>query len=271
MKLKSRSAPPGFSYLFLLLCIMVPSHFLSRKCRRLLVLLTQLLNKEQLPCRSLATSSGLYGKKKKSSDYEHIDLEKYRDLIYNLTSCKDSSQTPKSLSEDDNMLYQPVSKYKPLTRKVESNIPENWIPLINPNKSILPQKTAPGLPLQINLQKNKMASVTTILQQTMPLEHSFYLERWKQQMILELGEKGFAEYTKRIFQQGKLFHSALEALLVAEKVPVKLQEEDTDVSGYVASVQHVLQDVTEVRALESAVQHETLHYKGLVDCVAEYR
>lgn len=159
--------------------------------------LTQLLNNEQLPSRALTTSSGLYGKKKKSRDYEHIDLEKYRDLINNLTSYKDSDQTRKSLSEEDNRLYWPVSKYKHLTQKVESNIPENWIPLTNPNKSILPQKTAPGLPLQINLQKNKMASVTTILQKTMPLEHTFYLERWKQQMILELGEKGFAEYTKR--------------------------------------------------------------------------
>lgn len=233
------------------------------------MLLTELLNKEQLLCRSLTTSSCLYGKKKKSRVYENTDLEKYRDLIHTLTSCKD--QAPESLSEEDDKIYRPVSKYKHLSQKVESNFPENWVPLTNPNKSILTQKTAPDVPLQISLQKNKMASVTTILQQTMPLEHTFYLERWKQQMILELGKEGFAEYTKQIFQQGKLFHTALEALLVAEDISAKVQEEDTSISGYVTSVQQVLQDVTEVRALESAVQHETLHYRGLVDCVAEYR
>lgn len=159
------------------------------------MLLTELLNKEQLLCRSLTTSSCLYGKKKKSRVYENTDLEKYRDLIHTLTSCKD--QAPESLSEEDDKIYRPVSKYKHLSQKVESNFPENWVPLTNPNKSILTQKTAPDVPLQISLQKNKMASVTTILQQTMPLEHTFYLERWKQQMILELGKEGFAEYTKR--------------------------------------------------------------------------
>mgnify|MGYP001852383189 CR=1 FL=1 len=51
----------------------------------------------------------------------------------------------------------------------------------------------------------------------------------------------------------------------------KEQEEDTAVSGYLSSVQHVLKDISEVKALESAVQHETLQYLGLVDCVAKYR
>lgn len=52
---------------------------------------------------------------------------------------------------------------------------------------------------------------------------------------------------------------------------VKEQGEDSAVSGYLSSVQHVLKDISEVKALESAVQHETLQYLGLVDCVAKYR
>ncbi|KAL8194429.1 UNVERIFIED_CONTAM: Mitochondrial genome maintenance exonuclease 1 [Gekko kuhli] len=116
-----------------------------------------------------------------------------------------------------------------------------------------------------------MASVTTVLQQTMPLEQAFFLERWKRKMILELGQEGFGEYTKDIFQQGKLFHAVLEELLLAEENPVQEQEEHSSTSSYLASIQHVLQDVSGVRALESAVQHESLQYQGLVDCVAEYR
>nr|XP_025038158.1 mitochondrial genome maintenance exonuclease 1 isoform X2 [Pelodiscus sinensis] len=100
---------------------------------------------------------------------------------------------------------------------------------------------------------------------------AFYLERWKQRMILELGNDGFAEYTKNLFLQGKLFHAALESVFLSDQIPLKEQERDSTVSGYLASVQHVLRDISGVKALESAVHHETLHYSGLVDCVAEYR
>ena len=37
--------------------------------------------------------------------------------------------------------------------------------------------------------------MTQVLQQTMTSEQTFYLEKWRQRMILELGEDGFAEYT----------------------------------------------------------------------------
>ena len=74
-----------------------------------------------------------------------------------------------------------------------------------------------------------------------------------------------------MFQQGKLFHAAVENLLLVDHNSPEKQEEDTNVSGFITSIKHVLHDVSGVRALESAVQHETLHYQGLVDCVAEYR
>ncbi|KYO34780.1 mitochondrial genome maintenance exonuclease 1 [Alligator mississippiensis] len=104
----------------------------------------------------------------------------------------------------------------------------------------------------------------------MSAEQAFYLNRWKQQMILKLGEDGFAEYNKNILLQGKLFHAALEYICQSIEVPQQ-ELEDAIVSGYVESVQHVLRDMSGVKALESAVQHETLQYLGLVDCVAEYR
>uniref|UniRef100_A0A8C4GDB4 Mitochondrial genome maintenance exonuclease 1 n=1 Tax=Dicentrarchus labrax TaxID=13489 RepID=A0A8C4GDB4_DICLA len=37
------------------------------------------------------------------------------------------------------------------------------------------------------------------------------------------------------------------------------------------SISHVLEDVSAVRAIESTVQHETLNYLGVADCVARYR
>lgn len=63
----------------------------------------------------------------------------------------------------------------------------------------------------------------------------------------------------------------MEALLLAKENVIKEQKEDTSISNCVMSVKHVLQNITGVRALESAVQHEALHYQGLVDCIADYR
>ncbi|KAH0618173.1 hypothetical protein JD844_017163 [Phrynosoma platyrhinos] len=166
-----------------------------------------LLNKDQFLYRSLANSFPLYGKKKRISEYENTDQEKYGDLIRDLVSCKDSFQRPESLFVEHDMIYGHESKYKPPLQEAETKLNGNGIPLMNPN----------------------------------------------------------------IFRQGKCFHAAMENLLLGDDIPVKEQGEDPDVSGFVKSVKHVLQGVTGVRAFESAVQHETLHYQGLVDCVAEYR
>ncbi|XP_015263339.1 PREDICTED: mitochondrial genome maintenance exonuclease 1 [Gekko japonicus] len=249
---------------------MGPALLLYKKYCRLSLFSAGLVNKEQLLRRFLTASSGLY-MKKKTSEYECVDQEKYGDLVRCVTSFKDSSQTPESLFEEDNRLYGPVSKRKHLAKEADPRIPGNWVPLMNPAKNSLLQEASLRPPLRIGLERHKMASVTTVLQQTVPLEQAFFLERWKRKMILELGQEGFAEYTKDIFQQGKLFHAAVEELLLAEENPVQDQEEHSSTSSYLASIQHVLQDVSGVRALESAVQHENLRYQGLVDCVAEYR
>nr|XP_020670252.1 mitochondrial genome maintenance exonuclease 1 [Pogona vitticeps]XP_020670254.1 mitochondrial genome maintenance exonuclease 1 [Pogona vitticeps]XP_020670255.1 mitochondrial genome maintenance exonuclease 1 [Pogona vitticeps]XP_020670256.1 mitochondrial genome maintenance exonuclease 1 [Pogona vitticeps]XP_020670257.1 mitochondrial genome maintenance exonuclease 1 [Pogona vitticeps]XP_020670258.1 mitochondrial genome maintenance exonuclease 1 [Pogona vitticeps]XP_020670259.1 mitochondrial len=231
--------------------------------------LPELLNRHQLLSRFLANSSCLYGKKKKSA-YGNTDQEKYEDLVRYLTSSEDSSQRSKSSCEEK-VINRPGDKYKLPHQDLEPQLSNNWIPLMNPSKSSLPQITVPRLPLKISLSKKPLPSVTTVLQQSMSPQQAFYLERWKQQMILELGKEGFAEYTKSMFQQGKLFHAAVENLLLADHNSPEKQEEETNVSGFITSIKHVLRDVSGVRALESAVQHETLHYQGLVDCVAEYR
>lgn len=87
-------------------------------------------------------------------------------------------------------------------------------------------------------------------------------------MVLELGEEGFAEYTSNMLLQGRQFHEALESLLKGENLEDRQQHLQC---GYIRSAQHILQDISGVQALESAVQHEALQYVGLLDCVAEYQ
>lgn len=56
-----------------------------------------------------------------------------------------------------------------------------------------------------------------------------------------------------------------------DRDPSEMSEYPPEVRGYVESVSHILEDVREVRAIESTVQHNTLNYLGIVDCVARYR
>ena len=44
-----------------------------------------------------------------------------------------------------------------------------------------------------------------------------------------------------------------------------------DGMGYLQSVQHVLEDISEVHALESGLTHPELGYAGTVDCIAKYK
>ncbi|XP_008592656.1 PREDICTED: mitochondrial genome maintenance exonuclease 1 [Galeopterus variegatus] len=217
-----------------------------------------------------STSSYLCGRKKKVNPYEKVDQEKYSHLVQSVVSFKGRAQTPESLLEEDALLYGPVSKSKSSKQDEETKGPQNWFPIFNPERSVKPNTSGTSIPLKIPLQRKVIPSVTRILQQTMTSEQIFYLERWKQRMIQELGEDGFAEYTSNIFLQGKQFHQALESIL-SPQGNLKERDENLFESGYVESVQHVLKDVTGVRALESGVQHETLKYVGLLDCVAEYQ
>ncbi|XP_057259130.1 mitochondrial genome maintenance exonuclease 1 [Pezoporus wallicus] len=227
---------------------------------------------KQFPFMCLATSTCLHSKNKKVNSYELVDQEKYNNLVSSVISYKTSAQTPETIFEEDNFLYGPPKQHKHPV-KAETKAPRNWVPLINPNKKIPLLNSDSNFPLKIPLQENnktKIPSVTHILQQTISPQQAFYLERWKQKMILELGKDGFTEYTKNLFLQGHLFHATLESIFLSEEMVTK-EQRDVTVSGYLSSVEHVLKDISEVRALESAVQHETLHYLGLVDCVAKYR
>ncbi|KAF6088636.1 mitochondrial genome maintenance exonuclease 1 [Phyllostomus discolor] len=151
---------------------------------------------EPSPCVAFSTSSYSCGRKKKGNPYEEVNQEKYSDLVQSVLSFRGHAQTPESLFEEDTLLYGPVSKCKRPKQEEEAKVPGNWFPLFSPERSLKPNAMSDAtVPLKIPLQRNKMPSVTRVLQQTMTSEQIFYLERWKQRMILELGEDGFAEYT----------------------------------------------------------------------------
>lgn len=143
------------------------------------------------PPVSFSTSSYLCSQKKKNS-YEAVDQAKYSRLVRSVLS-RGPVQTPESLFKEDDVLYGPVSKWK--VPESQARVPQHWFPIFNEERKVKPHTNGSSSPLKIPLRRNVIPSVTRILQQTMPPEQSFFLERWKQRMVLELGEDGFAEYT----------------------------------------------------------------------------
>lgn len=79
-----------------------------------------------------------------------------------------------------------------------------------------------------------------------------------------------------LFRQGHCFHSAVEDILTSgekwkNEHPSETKEYPPEIQGYMESISHILEDVSAVRATETTVQHNTLNYLGIVDCVARYR
>lgn len=112
----------------------------------------------------------------------------------------------------------------------------------------------------------KFPSVTKILTQTMPLESKLALEAWKEKMIKKLGQEGFDIYQKALLEDGASLHSCIAQSLLGKEYEVPLKIEPV-----FKSVQHVLENVQYVKAVETHVVHNKLHYKGVIDCIASYR
>ncbi|KAI7805827.1 mitochondrial genome maintenance exonuclease 1 [Triplophysa rosa] len=223
------------------------------------------------PLESFSTSCQ-WRTRKKVSQYSTVDTERYSSLVRTVMSSKTSSQTSASIDEDkDYQLYGPVIRSRPPSQ--QHKVPKNLHPLLNHAKAH--SEYVSGHLARVILQKDpskpSISSVTRILQKTMPPEQAFYLERWKRRMIAKLGEDGFKEYSLNIFKQGKLFHAAVEESLTPETSPKEDMECPSEVAGCMESVSHVLNEITGVRAIESAVHHSRLQYLGIVDCVAQYR
>lgn len=223
-------------------------------------------------CCSFSSSVPLYARKK-SSEYSSVDSEHYSSLVRTVVSSRTSAQTPESIEQEDGWLFGAVVKSR--TSQAPRILKNPWSLMNDAKSSILQTENEEGEMTRIKLKRSpdhpSIPSVTRILQKTMSPNQLFYLERWKRRKIAELGEEGFREYSLNLFRQGKLFHAEIEHALTQESSPKEDTECPEEVFGYLESISHVLEDVTGVRAIESTVEHQTLRYLGIVDCVAMYK
>ncbi|XP_054886058.1 mitochondrial genome maintenance exonuclease 1 isoform X1 [Poeciliopsis prolifica] len=216
---------------------------------------------------------------RRNSPYSSVDSERYSSLVKSIMSSTVSSQTPETLQAEDDHVYGPVVKAQTPPR-TEPRLPKTLHPFLNSERTLETEEPEAGPPARILLNRGKsrpfIPSVTRILQQTLSPEQIFYLERWKRRMIAELGEEGFKEYSQNVFKQGKRFHSVLEDILTSADTWRNKNLSETpqcppEAQGYIQSISHVLEDISAVRAIESSVQHGSLNYLGIVDCIARYR
>lgn len=159
---------------------------------------------------------------------------------------------------------------------------EIYCPFVNHSKIVDQEALSPFLssPLSVQyankIQRNgdriyldKYHSVTSILKQTRPASEYFALKNWKKAQISELGEGQFKKNKKNTFNRGILFHHAVQLYFKNNTLPYV--EGGSPYSGYWKSVSHVLKDITNVVAVESAVVHPLLGYAGTLDLIAEYK
>ncbi|TWW78698.1 Mitochondrial genome maintenance exonuclease 1 [Takifugu flavidus] len=207
---------------------------------------------------------------KRHSPYSSVDSERYSSLVKSVMSSKVSSQTPETLKAEDEHIFGPVVR-----EQTPSSEPKTFHPFLQHKDTLETGGDSRGPPVRIPLNRGQggasVPSVTRILQQTLSPDQIFYLDRWKRRMIEKLGEEGFEQYSQALFRQGKLFHSAVEDALTSGGALKRKKEYTPEVRGYLESISHTLEDMSEVKAIESAVQHQKLNYIGIADCVARYR
>ncbi|KAM8859504.1 mitochondrial genome maintenance exonuclease 1 isoform 2-T2 [Spinachia spinachia] len=209
----------------------------------------------------------------------HASRPTHASFRESVMSSRVSSQNPENLHEEDEHLYGPVLKGPAPSSRPAMQVPKAMHPFSRSPETLEAEEpeTGPATRILLNREgRSSVPSVTRILQQTLSTEQIFYLERWKRRMIAELGEDGFKEYSQNLFNQGKLFHSVVEDVVVSgatfqKRNPSETSEFPPEVQGYMQSISHVLEDVTAVRATESTVHHDALNYLGILDCVARYR
>uniref|UniRef100_A0A2R5LJQ1 Mitochondrial genome maintenance exonuclease 1 n=1 Tax=Ornithodoros turicata TaxID=34597 RepID=A0A2R5LJQ1_9ACAR len=141
-------------------------------------------------------------------------------------------------------------------------------PIFNYARKDGSERDSNSAPSSFPFTSRKYPSVTTILKETMDEISKQRLEKWKQAMIAELGEKGFEKYQELLLTRGRTLHQNICDFLRGQ--PVGELDITPDNQGHWESLQSLLPQIQNVRFLETFVSHPHLQYQGIVDCVAVY-
>ncbi|CAG0916421.1 unnamed protein product [Notodromas monacha] len=122
----------------------------------------------------------------------------------------------------------------------------------------------------VSSKVKSLPSVTKVLSATMSPESRAALDAWKQRMIAELGEDGFARMQQEILARGKELHSFILKRLSGGESSLVPEER---IQNYVKSLRSVFTSVKKVDLdlTEKPICHPVLGYWGIPDCVAVFK
>ncbi|CAL7943428.1 unnamed protein product [Xylocopa violacea] len=109
-------------------------------------------------------------------------------------------------------------------------------------------------------------SVTYILNQTMSDKAKTALQLWEKNIIDTFGEEYFKILRKELLDDGKLFHSCVQNILLNKE-----SEIPPHIKPAYFSIGPILKHIQTVHAVELYVTHPVLRYKGIIDCIVSYR
>jgi genome maintenance exonuclease 1 len=114
----------------------------------------------------------------------------------------------------------------------------------------------------VDSQGNYFPSVTTILNATKPAADRLALMQWRDRVGTETAQK----ITGNASRRGSQTHKQIKHYLLNQPLPIR-----EIVQPYWDSLLPVLEQLHQVRLVESGVFHTDLGYAGKVDCIASYQ
>ena len=127
-------------------------------------------------------------------------------------------------------------------------------------------------PAKIEAQEfgEKVIGVTSILQKTMSENQREVLRRWRERMILEMGESGFKIYQKNLLEYGTDTHYLIECFAKENEAAFEksFEKASQDVKGFWKSVEPILRsgDVI-IKESEYRIRNSQLPYTGIADSI----
>ncbi|XP_067680330.1 mitochondrial genome maintenance exonuclease 1-like [Haliotis asinina] len=114
-----------------------------------------------------------------------------------------------------------------------------------------------------------LPTVSAVLNKTQSEMARFFLQRWRETSIAELGKEEFYQKQEGIKRDGINLHACIQQFLSGSSISdIQVQPR---CEGYWESIHGALDMVGEVKAVESKVVHPQLMYQGTYDCVASFR
>ncbi|XP_048259920.1 mitochondrial genome maintenance exonuclease 1-like [Haliotis rufescens] len=114
-----------------------------------------------------------------------------------------------------------------------------------------------------------LPTVSSVINKTQSDMARFFLQRWRETSIAELGKEEFYKKQEGIKHDGINLHACIQQFLSGRSISdIQIQPR---CEGYWESVRETLDKVGEVKAVEGKVVHPQLMYQGTYDCVASFR